>query len=329
MQVVWKKISSPYGLVLLGGALFSLGLLTGYVIPYPSPISGEIHLGSSKKYSYINPLLSCGDISSVPEKKIKKIKSDLNTFIAKEKDKGNAQDVSVYFRDLNNGAWFAIDITQEFSPGSLLKVPLVVATYKRSETDPHFLSETVFFATSTMIRALSQEIPTGDSILPGKTYSIQELLKHMILDSDNNATNLIYSKLGLDTVNQTFLDLGIPEPSGNTDYNITVRDYSRFFRILYNATYLSPETSENTLHLLAETRFKAGLVAGVPPDIQVAHKFGEREVGMVSQLHDCGIIYAKKQPYVLCVMSRGNSLTNLSEAIAGISKIVYTSISTE
>jgi hypothetical protein len=40
-------------------------------------------------------------------------------------------------------------------------------------------------------------------------------------------------------------------------------------------------------------------------------------------MHDCGIVYAKNQPYVLCVMSRGKSFADLSDAIALISKTVY------
>ncbi len=60
-------------------------------------------------------------------------------------------------------------------------------------------------------------------------------------------------------------------------------------------------------------------------DFGVAHKFGTRVADGPGgrQLHDCGIVYAPKTPYILCVMSRGNSSQNLSHFIAQVSKRVY------
>jgi beta-lactamase class A len=68
------------------------------------------------------------------------------------------------------------------------------------------------------------------------------------------------------------------------------------------------------------------LVAGVPGNIEVAHKFGERTFqGAVNerQLHDCGIIYAAEKTYMLCVMTRGNDFNALSNVIKEISAEVY------
>jgi hypothetical protein len=56
--------------------------------------------------------------------------------------------------------------------------------------------------------------------------------------------------------------------------------------------------------------YNDGLKAGIPANIELAHKFGERGIiGMngreQKQLHDCGIIYYPKHPYILCIMTRG------------------------
>ena len=64
-------------------------------------------------------------------------------------------------------------------------------------------------------------------------------------------------------------------------------------------------------------------------NIPVAHKFGERELPNADQLHDCGIVYVPKHPYLLCVMTRGDSLTNLTTVIAGLSEVVYNDVHTE
>jgi hypothetical protein len=41
------------------------------------------------------------------------------------------------------------------------------------------------------------------------------------------------------------------------------------------------------------------------------------------QLHDCGIVYKQKHPYLVCIMMRGTDLDTLAKVIAELSKIAY------
>ena len=88
---------------------------------------------------------------------------------------------------------------------------------------------------------------------------------------------------------------------------------------------MSPARSEEALDLLTKSEFKDGLVAGVPPGVTVAHKFGERgaEGERMRQLHDCGIVYCPRSPYVLCVMTRGEDFQQLIGTTEDISRLVY------
>lgn len=43
----------------------------------------------------------------------------------------------------------------------------------------------------------------------------------------------------------------------------------------------------------------------------------------VVELHDCGIIYYPNNPYVLCVMTRGDSMEELKKIISTISLMTY------
>ena len=83
--------------------------------------------------------------------------------------------------------------------------------------------------------------------------------------------------------------------------------------------------SEHALSLLAQSGYDVGIKAGVPKDVEVAHKFGERSgfEGDLKQLHDCGIIYYPENPYLLCVMTQGQNFDDLSATIGMISKMVY------
>jgi beta-lactamase class A len=54
----------------------------------------------------------------------------------KEKIKnGDITNLSVYFRNLNNGNRFGIEEKEMFSPASLMKLPLLMAYYKKSEIE--------------------------------------------------------------------------------------------------------------------------------------------------------------------------------------------------
>ena len=104
---------------------------------------------------------------------------------------------------------------------------------------------------------------------------------------------------------------------------MSVTDNASFFRILYNASYLTKDNSQKALDLLSKVDFTDGIRAGVPSSVKVANKFGEREVGNIIQLHDCGIVYFKDHPYLLCIMSRGTDFTKLAASIKNISRLVY------
>src|SRR5262249_49459761 len=129
---------------------------------------------------------------------------------------------------------------------------------------------------------------------------------------------------------EVFDELNVPIPS-NSGYTISPKEYSRFFRVLYNATFLNHDMSERALGLLVQSKFDSGLAAGVPAGTDIANKFGESGVtedGRVTalELHDCGIIYFPQNPYFLCVMTRGTKRSDLETSIQAISRTTYNQI---
>ena len=108
---------------------------------------------------------------------------------------------------------------------------------------------------------------------------------------------------------------------------MSVQTYESFFRILYNASYITREAYQWALDVLSKSEFKTGLVAGVPPEIKVSHKFGEKaESEDAVQLHDCGIVYYPRHPYLLCVMSKGPNFELLDDVIANISQLTFAEV---
>lgn len=314
-------------LLVLGSFLFGVFCVYFFFPKVHDIEPGELRLFNSGHFSYVSQLLECGDVSTSLPAEAKATEEAVRTYIQLQKSNGTLTDVGLYYRDLSNGPVFSIDGDTEFSPGSLLKVPLLFAIYNEQEADSKYLDRKIEYAGGAS--TASQDVPVGQPITPGHTYTVRELTSHMIQESDNNAALLLYQLLGYDKTADTYKDLGLTPPSVDQDYNITVRGYATFFRLLYNATYLSKENSTEALKLLAGSDFKDGLVAGVSNSTIVAHKFGERHLAgdtNVEQLHDCGIIYKPNHPYLLCVMTRGHDVQTLAPVIAQISKIVYSHV---
>jgi len=325
----WKLISQ----IVAGFLVLALGFFLGSIWSSPSSVVGaalnareELRQNNSS-YEFTNPLLECdpdNSIENIPNRAIKDIRAKIDEFVSSELHSGDATFISIYFRDLNNGPWFGINEKENFAPGSLLKVPLMISLLKESQTRT-ILDNKIFYEGGKS--DVSQYFPPEKEIKSGKIYSVADLIEAMIRYSDNNAAILLSKILSLKQIENSYSDLGI-DPPNNAEYSMTARTYASFFRILFDATYLNRDFSEGALKLLSQTTFRQGLTALLPPEIKVAHKFGERDFGDgQKQLHDCGIVYYPSQPYVLCVMTRGADYDKLASVIQNISRIVYQGIS--
>lgn len=274
------------------------------------------------EWSLVSPLLSCGYESEQPStKQIIATRDAVEGIIDTARASGKVTDASVYVRMLNDGAWFGIDERERFTPGSLLKVPLALSLMRVADNDPTFGGATYTYNDSPP--AISTAFPPEKYAEVGKEYTFPELLELSLAYSDNVATIMLAQLIDRPTLDAAYSDLGIEVPGTGDTYTSSVRTYASFFRILYNGTYLSHKSSQYVLSLLTKSSFKQGIVAGVPDGVVIAHKFGEREhVGELPQLHDCGIVYTE-QPYVVCVMLRGKTISELPEVIANISREVY------
>jgi beta-lactamase class A len=309
-----------------------VGLLFGYGIAhfqeqYSSNTRreiGEFRFGTSTS-KLINPLLECelGE-EYISKNSIKPFKKSVENKIDYFTDNGYISHVSYYFRDLNNGTWFGINEKEEFSPASLLKVPLLIHLLEHADQDPRLLNKEIKY-TNNIING-AQHIVPEDPIKVGNTYTLGNLAEKMIIESDNNAAILIAQTLGEQEFKDFFSNLGLARPQSTDDYYINVRDYASFFRILFNASYLPHRSSEAALGLLTQTKFNEGIVAGVPDGIVIAHKFGERKAGDEEQLHDCGIVYYPRSPYLVCIMTRGENHEKLAAVISDLSRLTFSEV---
>ena len=278
-------------------------------------------------HRFTQPLVECDLRRNSPENRaLSSFHGAVDSLVARLREDGRASEMTVYFREFNDGLWFSSGEDVQYTPASLRKVPLMVALLKQSERQPGLLDKLVRYDGAQALAEL-QNIPPKERLETGRDYPIYELIRRMIVYSDNDAYDLLMREADERILREVYggLGSGLDDSARGAELRSVVA-YSAFFRVLFNGSYLSWELSERALALLAKAEFRQGLVAGVPPHVPVAHKFGEHHDSGVYQFHHCGIVYYPEHPYLLCVMSRGTALPGLMGAVEEVSRLVYASV---
>ncbi len=270
---------------------------------------------------YIRPVLLCNVNPQGSQSEDADLSAALRRYIGGAAEK----DVGVYYTNPLAGTWAGANENISFSPASMLKVPIMAAVLRSAEEDRTFAYKSVYYDGSFDNNTLEITKPARP-ILPGRSYGVDDLLHAMIVDSDNNATQLLTGLVSKEQFETIYTDLGLAAPSvnGPVDF-MSPKTFTMFLRVLYSSTYLTRDDSEKALALMSQSNFIDGLRTGVPKGTVVAAKFGERaSAGGSLELHDCGIVYyGDGDAYFLCVMTRGKDRGVLASEIAAISKLVY------
>lgn len=321
-------------MVLLFFSGFALGILVNILYPQTYIPNTQIR---ERGYEYINPLIDFETVASAKKYELNHLGNRLekyyNSLIKNDSNKGTL--LSIYYKDMNSGAWVGINENRKFEPASLLKVPMIIVNYKIAQENPSHLDLKTKYKVDSASSPFKQNVVVENELTEGQEYTLDEYIDQLIIYSDNNVLEEIeelYRKGTRESEFKIYSDLGLENPYTTNEYNvISPKEYSSFFRILYNATFLNKEMSSKALELLTRTTYDRGLRAGVPEEIKIAKKFGERGYTSIIgndlvQLHDCGIIYHPLKPYILCVMTQGKSISHLETIITDISSMVFETV---
>lgn len=313
----------PYQWLIIGGAI--VGVVIGGIATYAYLAKNHKLTRAQCEQTLINPTACDGELEG--KVSFESFRKNLEEELRLKKDSGDLIEAGIYFRDLRFGPIFSINDDEQFIPMSLLKLPLMIAILKSAETREGLLEEKL--RTPSEFAMNVQMMAPGETLVPDREYTIAELLKYMIVYSDNKALGMlsrwIDAQGARNMTADTLIKLGLMrEGEEIPSTTVSPRIYGSILRILYNAAYLSPESSQYALELLAETTFRDGIAHDVSDDTVVAHKFGIREdPGVEVQLHDCGIVYHPGGPYILCVMTRGTSYTAQAAYVQDVASQVY------
>lgn len=250
------------------------------------------------------------------------LKEELTAVIDSQKATGKISRASVYFKELNSLHWTSAYGSEQFYPGSMLKVPIMLCLLKQAQRDKTLLERKLEYRTPGGMTVL---FPVQNPMVAGNFYTVQELIERMIVFSDNDATTLLFSVYDKGVYDDLFAKLSIPvQDPEDRFFRLSAADISKFLRVLYNSSYLSSLYSEYALSLLTKSDFTKGILQGVSDGTKVAHKFGERyTTGDLIQLHETAIVYRGSASYALTIMTEGKNMDELSSLIGIVSKICF------
>jgi len=185
----------------------------------------------------------------------------------------------------------------------------------------------------------------------GATFPLKDAIRLMIVFSDNTATNMVLDQLGIENVNATMKDLGMPEtrinakvfkgsttsvdPERTKKYSLgstTASETVKLLELIHTEKAASSESCKEMVKHLKANEDKDQLLRSLPAGTVVAHKSGA-----TNQVRtDAGILYipnpkdAKaKIPVAVCVLTNENKDTrwtkdNEGEATIGkIGQAIY------
>lgn len=225
-------------------------------------------------------------------------------------------EISLYFEFLNTGANISINPDAQVWPASLLKVPAALAVMKKVENGDWQLDSELVITNGDKDAGFGElwEQPIGSR------YTVEELLRAMLIDSDNTAYNMFLRNLPKDDLLEALTELGVDDLF-TSEGKISAKEYSRLLRALYTSSFLKRENSQLLIEMLTESDFNRFLAQGIPNEVTFAHKFGIREDAHAYL--DSGIAYPPNRPYLITVAIRDRDEgTDVSEEIGGVQELM-------
>lgn len=226
------------------------------------------------------------------------LRSAIYEYIAKQNNI-----IDIYFEYLPSALSISANNNQLSYAASLMKIPVVTTVYHQIETGGLHKDDILTLKKEHIDSRYGSLWQRGE----GATVTVKEAIRFALVESDNTAARVLSSVISdeafFDVLSRLDLDYRLDENAHTI--LISPKGYSNILRSLYLSSYLTPESSNEILKMLTETKFSNKIVAGIPKDIPVAHKIGTfTEVEETKQVHsDCGIVYVPKRPYLLCIMS--------------------------
>lgn len=238
--------------------------------------------------------------------------------------------VAIYLKDLKSGRTWTHHPDDLFPAASLIKVPVMIATFYKIRDGRLALDEKIAISRRNRVGGSGSLKWRPD----GTKLTIRELLVHMINESDNTATKMVLDHLGIGYVQQQFprmglLYTGIYEEGMSIkggrvmhENYTTAREMASLMDKIYTGQAVDKVSSEVMLEILKKPKAVASRLAkGMPAGWDIAHK-----TGLLRQAcHDSAIFLTPNGDYAVTVLTGQNrSYSQAKDFITKVAKVTFT-----
>ena len=150
----------------------------------------------------------------------------------------------------------------------------------------------------------------------GDLVTVRDAVKGMIVVSDTPLAVMLQDEIGGNDVDDVLRSIGATTMTVNShDLPTTALDLTELMIAILAGQGVITESRDEMLSLMAQEWYTNGIVAGLPPGTQYAHKSGS----LGANVHDAAIVWGTVGPYVIVVMTDGSAawdpIANVSAAV--------------
>ncbi|MGI9177487.1 MAG: serine hydrolase [Pirellulales bacterium] len=229
--------------------------------------------------------------------------------------------VTAAVQHLDTGVGFAVRADRPMPLASLVKLPVMVAAYAAAHSGGVRLDEPITLRAGDLVPGSA----VLEKLSPGSTFQLRDAIRMMIASSDNTATNLVITRIGLPATNNLLDRLGLGgirlnslayrresslDPEASVRYGLgsgTAAEIVRLLAMIHGrdldrrGIVADGACGEMIDHLLAcEDRGMSP--RSLPAGVKVAHKTG----AVSGTRTDAGIMLGPAGPIAFCLLTTDN-----------------------
>ncbi len=212
--------------------------------------------------------------------------------------------VALEVKDLATGYATSVNPYANMPAASTIKIPVMVEVFRQMAAGAFDLNRVLHLQPS------DRDWGWGDlaNARTGTARTVNQLLRVMIEQSDNTATNMLIRLVGRGHINRTMAEFGL-ETTRLGDYirsdgdirtlRSSPHDMTWLLESIARAQLVDEWSSREMLAILTGQTHNGLIPAPLPKGLSIAHKTGT----LHDTLNDVGIVYLRGEPYVIAVMT--------------------------
>ncbi|MFS1513087.1 serine hydrolase [Chengkuizengella sp. SCS-71B] len=223
--------------------------------------------------------------------------------------------IAFYYENLVTGTSMSYQKEKVYAGASTIKLPLAVYIYQEAANGSLNLNQKLTYSVYHYYE--------GSGVIQfqpfGTQYTIRDLVKKMIVHSDNVAYIMLTEKMGRANFLSFLQEIGGKNIFPNGSNRLSAEDLATYVKSLNEFIEEHELLGQELLDVFVYTDYNDTIPAGAS-ELNVAHKVGYLPLELI--YHDVGIVY-DEHPYILVIMTKGVPYEKVRGVIAQITKKIH------